>query len=241
MVGRPNPGPAAPAPAPEAAQLSPDLVYLDQVRAELPPVEDAIDIDVDLSDDDEAPVAVAATAAPAAAPITGAEPAPAEASPDVAAIFEALAAATSRAEIAEALTRPALRRQQLALTLIVRGELVQGQRLQGTTVADEEVEALALSLSTPSLLLRAVEQRIPQRVSVDSDPTARMIAGFARGPASGEVCVAPLLLRDRVVNLLYVQSAADSELDADAPAVLQQITQRAAAAYIRLIQQQKHT
>ncbi len=95
-----------------------------------------------------------------------------------------------------------------------------------------------MPLTTPSLLKRAYDTRLPAHGSATDDMLQQMIANYLQAPAPQAVFVAPICLQEKVVNLLCVQSESESFAD-DAIEKLTQLVQYSAAAYIRLIVNKK--
>jgi hypothetical protein len=98
----------------------------------------------------------------------------------------------------------------------------------------EDVGRLAVPLGPPSLINDALETRTALR----GMPDASLHQLFG-APAPGEACAYPILLRDRLVNLLYAFPAVRAE-DSQV-AALSDLAQYASAAWARLLIERKRT
>jgi len=124
-----------------------------------------------------------------------------------------------------------------AVLFVVRGDLAVAAAASTTEASDEEIECLALPLGVDSFLRQALSARLAVRGEALADPLQSVIARHLGWPDAGEVCVAPILCDDRVVNLLCLHAHAPTTL---APTLLDElghVCDEAGAAYARLVRQ----
>lgn len=207
--------PAAPAAAPAAAARarlpggsgsgSFELVYLDEVPRAA--ANEAFDVEVELP-----------------------EPTTAAAGDE---LLTRIDQATTREALIQTLVEPVTEGVTLSLLVLLRNEMAVGLAAWGTPLPQKQVRSLVVPTNTPSLLQRATASRGPVRGMGREDDLQTMIATYLRAPAPQACCVVPVMLLQRVINLICVQSKtplADHDV-----ALLQRIAERAAAAYERLV------
>src|SRR5262249_53108971 len=100
-------------------------------------------------------------------------------------------------------------------------------------------ESIALPLGSPSMLRTAFEARMvfrgaPPEAGATLQGRLWKLLRVTQAPA--EVLVAPIMLKERVVNLVYAHPAGNDQ----AVAALATLAQVAATGYTRLIQRAKH-
>ena len=144
-----------------------------------------------------------------------------------------------RDDITRLLVSPFLRDSSLSILFLVRQGNFMALRASGSGARDEEIRAMVVSLSNPSLLQRAYKQKVVLRAPAESDPLQQMISGHLRVGSPEEVCVAPVILAGRVVNVLCIQSKPGRRFSKDATDQLQQVCEEASSAYKRLIHKTK--
>ncbi|MBK6847257.1 MAG: GAF domain-containing protein [Proteobacteria bacterium] len=208
----PPPAPAAAPAAPARPRLpggsvsgSFELVYLDEVPRAA--ANEAFDVEVELPD---------ATAA-----VAGDE------------LLARIDQATTRETLIQALVEPVTESVTLSLLVLLRNEMAVGLAAWGTPLPQKQVRGLVVPTNTPSLLQRATASRAPVRGTGREDDLQAMIATYLRAPAPQACCVVPVMLLQRVINLICVQSK--TPLTDHDVALLQRIGEHAAAAYERLV------
>jgi hypothetical protein len=88
----------------------------------------------------------------------------------------------------------------------VRGTMGVAQAANRTMLGHDELEQLALSLTSSSLLEQAYNTRMAIRAWAGNDPMQQVIADHLGWPDPGEACVAPITHQGQVVHLLCVQT-----------------------------------
>jgi len=118
-----------------------------------------------------------------------------------------------------------------ALFVSRKGELI-GFDVRGPGLDRGRLEMLQIPLSRPSLFEAVVKSRLPYRGAMPDSPQDKTLAR-ALGAPGGDVLVWPILVRDRVVAVLYADT-----LSPDLPeAALQATLYEAGRAYERLLMQ----
>ena len=157
----------------------------------------------------------------------------------VEAIILRLEQAQTRDEVTRLLVSPFLAAGNLSVLFLVRQGNFMAMSASGTNARDEEVRAMVVSVTNPSLLQRAYKQQTVVRAPAESDPLHQMISAHLRVDEPEEVCVAPVVLAGRVVNLLCIQSLPGRRFDKDVARQLKQVCEVASASYKRLIHKTK--
>jgi hypothetical protein len=145
-------------------------------------------------------------------------------------------AAASRDDIAAALCAYLRSRCDCALVLVVREAMALGWKGFAPAASATVVESLALPLGAPSMLRLAYDQAAPFAGPPPAEGAIlqeRLWKLLLCGRPSA-VAVVPVMLRERVVNLIY----AHGEIDVTALATL---AQAASSGYARIIQQAKRS
>jgi hypothetical protein len=145
-----------------------------------------------------------------------------------------LSAATTRDEIVDALLRYTASVFDSALLLIVRGGLAIGWQGRGEGIDESQVDVVVLPLNSDSLFQDASEKRVPAGgVVVENSVHRRFYKALRRSPPASAIVV-PVMLRNRVVNLIYADRL--SRLDAmDSAEALIEVARQTAAAYARIL------
>jgi hypothetical protein len=155
---------------------------------------------------------------------------------------DAISSAVERDEIGEALVGYLRSVFDTGLVLIVQYEVAMGWKGFAPAVDDNVIQSLAIPLAAPSLLKKVYEK---QSIFVGAPPSEGIgLDGrfwkLLRSNPPREILVAPVVLRDRVVNLIYAQPAASASIPDRAMVDLGTLCQAAAAGYVRLIQSSKN-
>lgn len=186
------------------------------------------------------PVDVNAMARAAVSPMPGASmPSPAAlALPDSLELDAALlriGIAATRSEIANAVLGYARSVVDVGVLLIARDDLAFGWKGFGPEVTADRVETLLIPLETSSMFRAAVDAA---DVFVTSPPASSLhlhLLKVLRAPVPARAVVVPVVIRDRVVNLLYGQVHDERVLDDETIDGLRRVSIAAANAYVRLI------
>lgn len=122
-----------------------------------------------------------------------------------------------------------------AAVLIIREGLAVGHRGFGGRLTDAAVESLVVPLAQPSVLATVHDERRP---FVGDPPPGglaqdRFLRGFAEVGAGRPIAVVPVVVRDRVVSLLFAVAPVGPLLESLVP--LARLGDAMAAAYQRLI------
>lgn len=191
------------------------------------------------------PVKIAAPpTSPAPAPMTAAAvaTAPSEPSLSLAEASAAIDTAGDRDEVATAITGYLRGAFGAGIVLVVRDELALGLTGVGGTFSAETVETIVVPLSVPTVFRTAFNSRSPYRGPVPGGlhPVQdRFLKNFGADDTAPEVMVVPILIRDRVVCLVYAQRPDDRALDNVACDGLRQLCNLAEGAFLRLIHESK--
>jgi type II secretion system (T2SS) protein E len=192
-----------------------------------------------------APAAAAAAAAAArvaaAASANTPPPAPpvAEEILDLPAALERMQEAASRSEVADAIVAHARDVFDVAVLLVVRDDLAVGWKGFGRQLDGERIESLLLPLATPSMFKTAAESaEVFLGAALPSALHAHLYK-VLRAAAPRQAAVVPIVIRDRVVNLLYGHLEGEAVATDEQLAGLRRLAEAAGQAYVRLIALQK--
>lgn len=174
--------------------------------------------------------------------VFGADPTPAPVEPRVTetaapprpAVIEALEGAHTGRAIARALVRHGIEEAATTVLLWVRERVAIGSQASGTSVTEQQLGRLVVSLETPSLLRQAVETTSVIHALADRFDVQRRVAGFLGLHEPGEVLVAPVVLRGKVVCLLMLFARAATSFAEGAAEQVADIARAASRAYRRI-------
>jgi hypothetical protein len=192
----------------------------------------------------------AAPAAPAAAPRAAAPAPPAEAhvallrpdAPPALSREEAvkhMAVAQTRAEIAEGFIGFARGLFDVCALLVVRDGLAIGWKGFGPDLDADRLETLLIPLDVPSIFKSAVEEKDLFAGAAPPSALHGHLFKILRTSAPAQAVVAPIMIRERVVNLMYGHKSGDGVLADGALDGLRYVAMEAATSYARLIALQK--
>jgi hypothetical protein len=154
---------------------------------------------------------------------------------------DAIAVASNRDQIADAIVNYLRSTCGVGLVMIVQHEVAMGWKGFAPGLDDEAIGSLGLPLAAPSILQIAYRR---QTIFSGAPPAegAKLDHHFwelLRSPAPKEAIVAPIVIRDRLVNLIYGHAADGGPLPDRALVQIGMLCRAAAAAYVRLIQSAK--
>ena len=154
---------------------------------------------------------------------------------------DAMAVASNRDQIADAIVNYLRSNCGVGLVMIVQHEVAMGWKGFAPGLDDEAIGSLGLPLAAPSILQIAYRRQTTFSGAPPAEG-AQLDHHFwkvLRSPAPKEAIVAPIVLRDRVVNLIYGHAADGGPLPDRALVQIGMLCRAAAAAYVRLIQSAK--
>ena len=159
---------------------------------------------------------------------------PAKPTKPVDSVVARLDAASTGGAIAELLVEPVIDNTAMSVLFWVRGQNAVGCCARGVTASDGELRRMVVSLADPSLFQWAVEVQGAVRAESDSDSIQGELARTLGSAAPGEVCVAPVILRDKVVNIVCIHARPGERFGPEALDELRVVCEQAAMAYQRV-------
>jgi hypothetical protein len=159
---------------------------------------------------------------------------------DIGAALLRMSIATTRTEIAHAILGYARSVLDVGVLLIVREDLAFGWKGFGGDVTADRVETLLIPLETSSMFKAAIDAADVFATSPPASSLHMHLLKVLRAPMPARAVVAPVIIRERVVNLLYGQVHADRVLNDEAIAGLRKAAIAAGNGYVRLIALHKH-
>jgi Type II secretion system (T2SS), protein E, N-terminal domain len=210
------------------------------LRAAPPPAEDD-ELARELEAAQEAPAEAAPVRRPTRPPpppTAAPSPPPEEATVEILALPAAIRrieAATTRSEIADALMSFSRGLFDVAALLVVRDELAFGWKGFGRGLDLDRLETLLVPIEQSPLFKGAVEDGKVHAGAPTTNSLHAHLYKVLKSPAPKHAAVAPIRIKERVVNLLYGHSDGDRALGEAELAQLTQIVESAAAGYVRLI------
>jgi hypothetical protein len=147
--------------------------------------------------------------------------------------LEALRAAPARNDVAALLLDYASKVLGRAVLFVVRGGQLCGYDARGGGLDRASVELLTISLSQDSLFREIVQQRLPFRGLLPATPHNRTLARALGADPAADVLLLPILVRDRVVALVFGDSLSMTLPEA----ALQALCYEAGLAYERVLRQ----
>lgn len=149
-------------------------------------------------------------------------------------VVSRLEIAITGAAIAELLVEPVLDNTATSILFWVRGSGAVGCCARGTRVPDMDVRKMVVSLSDPSLLQWAISAQGAVRADAGSDSIEGELARMLGSPDPGEICVAPVILNERVVNLIVIYAKPDQKFQSAGLDEIRVLCEHAASAYRRV-------
>lgn len=149
--------------------------------------------------------------------------------------------ATSRDQIGDAIVDFLRSTFGYGLVLIVRDELALGWKGFAPGVEPDVLETLSIPMRSPSVLKLAYERKALFRGAAPADGNAlnNRMWKLLRSPVPQEVICAPVVLKERVVLLVYAHAADAGVLPSNALVDTSVVCTSAAAGFARLIQSAK--
>jgi hypothetical protein len=181
-----------------------------------PPATDEISLEIDIED-------AAAREPPPTTPLTFAQ------------AREALAGVEDRNAIARTVLRYALTPFKRAVLLTVQKDLILGWDALGDGVSQEAVERVILPLQQPSIFRLAFEARAHYLGPVPKQPVNYLFLKLLGGKVPRSAFVIPVVVRGKVVNLLYCDNGGgqDATLDVGELLILAQHINRSYEALLK--------
>lgn len=154
---------------------------------------------------------------------------------------DAIAVATNRDQVGQAMVNYLRSACGVGLVLIVQHEVAMGWKGFAPGIGAADIEGLAIPLAAPSVLRIPHQQQDTFRGPPPPDGAAidRQLWERLRSSPPQEIIVSPVIIRDRVVNLVYGHAEDGGPLPDRLMAGLGTLTRAASAAYVRLIQESK--
>jgi hypothetical protein len=168
----------------------------------------------------------------ACAGVTGTPDEPVRALRSVDVTLAKLAEAQDGESIVRLLVEPVVEGTEAALLFFVRERHAVACCASGITTSPERLQRLVVPLGPSSLMQWAA--KMFSVVRGIADPLQWEIAKYFGVNNPGEVCVAPLVPRRKVVNLLCIWAAPEKKFGEDALQVLGELVKGGAAAYLDL-------
>lgn len=201
-----------------------ELVYLDEATSNL---KDDFDIDIDTGVVEKLPEEKSETLSDM---LNGSLDRP-KAIANVEEIIEALEHAEDRESIIRHVLRPIDEAVTITVLLLPKSDIAVGLSAYGSDIPRGKVRQLVIPLNVESVLNSAFENA--ETVLGPSDSFQMMIANYLQAKAPKSVCVAPVVISGKVINLLCSQS--DKDFSDNYRENLAKIAKHASNAYKRLI------
>jgi hypothetical protein len=230
-VSSPSAG-SSPAPQEDEWSDNMEIVYLDEYNPSASPGE--LPADAAARGAKTSPVSGAKEEA--ALPGRDVEEEPIEASRMVDVVVARLKRITHPDEFAQLLINPIWKNTSLSLLFYIRGNWAIGCHAGGPDVdiSHYDMQQIVFGLDTPSLLQHTVQRRGILRGMGEEDALYLKIASHLGKDGKGEICAAPILIRDQVVHLLCVQSTPGTLFEKQVVHELKELAEKASAALTRL-------
>jgi serine/threonine-protein kinase len=158
---------------------------------------------------------------------------PEEAPPVLATVIELLEKAPDRDAVIELLVQQLLPEVDLCVLFVIRGELAVAEQAWGTRRPPADVHRLVVPVARSELMTWVLRERSPLRGAPDGDPVQGKIATYLRTPTPRDICLAPICLHGKPVNLLCLQSSRSFEDQALAD--VSRLARASTAAYERIL------
>jgi Type II secretion system (T2SS), protein E, N-terminal domain len=153
--------------------------------------------------------------------------------------IQRMAGAQTRAEVAEGFIGFARGLFDVCALLVVRDDLAFGWKGFGPDLDADRLETLLIPLDAPSIFKSALEEKDLFAGAAPPSALHGHLFKLLRTSAPAQAVVAPILMRDRVVNIMYGQRAGNAILDEASLEQLRKVARETATAYAHLIALQK--
>ena len=149
--------------------------------------------------------------------------------------------ATSRAQIGAAVVGYLVMTFGCGLLLICKKDIALGWRGFVRTADADTIESVSIPLSAPSAFRTAFQQRSPVvgPPPADGNDIQGRLWKLLHCDVPREIMVAPIVIRNRVVNLLYAHAADCGALPPNADANLNAVCNAATEAFVELIKSKR--
>jgi len=187
--------------------------------------------------------AVSAAQAPVVPAVEGATPTSAR--PEALSLEEALeriASAEDRTDVADAALGFMAAHFDGGLMIVVKGDIALGYRGFGGHFDQSTVESVVIPLSVPSLFQRVNDSHEPFHGPPPADAHAvqRRFFKLFPGEPPADVALLPVVLKDRLVCMLYGHPGADGSIDDELMSQLGTVADATEQAFVRLLRAAKH-
>jgi len=154
---------------------------------------------------------------------------------------ERIASAEDRADVADAALGYMAAHFEGGLMIVVKGDIALGYRGFGGHFDESTVESVVIPLSVPSVFQRVNEGRQPFHGPPPADAHAvqRRFFKLFPGDPPDEVVLFPVILKGRLVCVLYGQPAAGHSIDAEVMRELGSVAAATEQAFLRLLRNAK--
>lgn len=149
--------------------------------------------------------------------------------------------ASTRAEIADAFLAYAHDLVDVGVLLIVRDDLAFGWKGFGFDLDADRLQTMLVPLEVSSMFRAALDAGDVFATSPPASSLHLHLQRVLRAPAPARAVVAPVMIRDRAVNLFYGQVHGERTLGDDVINGLRRVATATANAYVRLIALLKHS
>jgi hypothetical protein len=162
---------------------------------------------------------------------------------DAAATMALLATAKTRDDIGDLITAYLRGAFICGLVLICKDEMALGWKGCSIGVEQNVIGSIAVPLGSVSMLSAAHDRKTVSRGAPPAEgaPLQNRLWKLLRTPPPKEVIVVPIVLRDRVVNLVYAHCKGGVAITTEQAAGLVSVCQAAQTAFLQLIQAKKTT
>lgn len=150
-------------------------------------------------------------------------------------VLDHIESVKSGGNLARLLVEPLASEATVNVMFWVRGQMAIGCAAHGVPATLQDLQQLVVPLETPSLLQWAYRLQGVARSRGKPDAVHDMIAAYLGTPSPTDICVAPVLLDGRVVNLISVQ-AHGGHFSANIVADFRRVAKAARSAYERIRQ-----
>jgi len=175
--------------------------------------------------------------APASEEATDAEPDIEPAIYDLARLEQQLLEADDREEVVDKVLAVASVYCQVAALFLVRQSTIQGLQGRGNALDSQPIDVILIPEQSESMLSRAVASAQSIRLVPEAEIDFRLLRALGRDQVC-EAAIFPVVLKQRVVNLLYVDNGA-YPIALSTFSALQTLVECASSAYTNLIKKRK--